>query len=184
MRRLIAFAATLACGVALTPTATGAPPTVVSFEVFDEFHAPFTSELCGVEVWIRLEGTVRLTVFHDQDGAVVRELDTSPGFRTTFSSPETGMSFSFPEALVWHYAYPEGASVGAPARVTITGLQGAPAITAGRVVEDGEVVGISPDGVPFVDPIGFVSANGRFPDEETYLAARCEALGGQLTWPD
>jgi hypothetical protein len=168
--------------LAIAASATGAGAQKLSFDVDENFYAPFTSDLCGIEVWIRFEGRVVVTVISDKDGAVVRELDTQPGFTTTFYSPETGKSFRFPEAIVWHWEYPEGAYPGAPVQGMATGMhgRGGKVTDAGRVLFAGEVWDVVEiDGVPLplIDfwPVG---GSGRFADEVTYLAGRCEALGG------
>lgn len=182
MRKALLGVAVALAALGLVSTASGAGAQRVSFQVYDDFHAPFTSELCGVEIWIRFEGTVSLTVLTDTSDTVVREIDTQPGFKTTFYSPETGKSFSFPEAIVWHFEYPDGAYAGAPATVMATGMhgRGGKVADAGVVFFEGEVVDvIEIDGVPvaLVD-FWWTGERGHFNDEDTYLAGRCKALGG------
>ncbi len=126
--------------------------------------------------------TIRL--FLNAQGEVVREIDQNRGKRT-FYSPETGKSFSFPEASSGHFAYPDGVYLGAPVTGHLVGFvgQGGKVTDAGRAVIEGEVVWVEEiDGVsvPFID-LWIVDGRGSRPSEDEYLSGRCEALGGTYT---
>ena len=49
---------------------------------------------CSFTVLLHIEGDIRHMVFFNQAGNVVRELQVFPGFRVTFTNPETGKSIS------------------------------------------------------------------------------------------
>src|SRR5919108_5251107 len=117
MRRLTCLiASSVATALLLVPTAAAAPPTRIPFEVDVAFPSFFTG-LCGVPVFLHIEGGGTTTLFYDQDGNVIRELDTAPGGIqfTLFSPIEAGgtrKSLSFTQYGTITYRYPEGTDVG------------------------------------------------------------------------
>lgn len=155
MRRIIAALATFAvASLAVASTATGGVVQHKKLPIDVTFQAPFLSAYCGFEVDIVITGTANVTLFTDQDGVVVRELDTQPGSRFGFASPDTGKSFSFPNSLSLHTEYPEGASPGADAVWRLTGLfENAPGVPpeAGMAAGEGIVLFISPEGIPVIE---------------------------------
>jgi hypothetical protein len=48
----------------------------VTFPIDDTFTDEGASEACGFDVTVHSEGTVRVALILDQDGNVVREIDT------------------------------------------------------------------------------------------------------------
>ena len=88
MRRLTCLiASSVATALLLVSTSAAAPPTRIPFEVDVTFPSFFTS-LCGVPVFLHVEGGGTTTLFYDQDGNVIRELDTAPGgIQFTLFSP-------------------------------------------------------------------------------------------------
>ena len=104
-----------------------------------------------------------------------------PTRRTTrCCAPATGNSFSYKFGPA-RFVYPEGAFIGAPSIVTLTGIHedfpGAPA-EAGRTVLVGEVVFVTPEGVPIVDFIGpTLFEQGNQLGAES-VANLCAALAG------
>jgi hypothetical protein len=177
MRRLALLLILAALPLALASTASGEAPTRISFTIDDTFYAPFTSFVCGFDVYIHQQGTIKVTLFSDGGGSLVRETDTSPGFRTSFFAPSTGRTISYPGQVTAHTTYSAGGALGSAAVVTLTGIlhkyDGAPA-DAGQLVFAGVVVGVDPDGIPLVDFTDDISAHGHFSDD--ILGDRCAAL--------
>ena len=107
---------------------------------------------------------------------------SAPGSKVTYSS-EVG-SFSFEGNLVAHVEYPEGATQGAPANASLTGLFGhAPGFIssdAGQtVINGGTVIGFDTvDGVaiPIADGGDVVVEHGNRATQEEVVAAICAAL--------
>jgi hypothetical protein len=105
--RPIATSVLLALPVALGPAASAlaAPPDRFSFEV-DDTGLSRTSEDCGFDIMLHVEGTIRVLDFLDQDGSQTRTLVTYPRLTYTFSNAETGESVTSrspdPEHLTWN----------------------------------------------------------------------------------
>jgi hypothetical protein len=114
-------------------------------------------------------------------GLVVREIDAAFGDGTfTYSSPDTGNSFSFTfQRSTWDYG--DGAVVGSEVLVMFTGLQGhVPgliATDAGLVRIVGLVTGFDEFGIPQVDfPNPPLSDRGNRESGDDILAAICAGL--------
>jgi hypothetical protein len=127
-------------------------------------------------------GNGERTLFLDGSGTIIREIDTFPGARVTFSG--NGKSFSFPGAffMTFKTVYPEGATIGAPATVTVTGLLGhvkGIGADAGQDVLMGTVVDFAPEGFPIVDNLELVLSHGNRAPGEHVAAAVCAALGAE-----
>jgi hypothetical protein len=151
--RSAVVAAVIATAVA--PAASAAPPTKTTTSVDLTRLSVGTSRTCGFDVFTRLVGRITTTLHYDAAGNVVREFDHGVNFRTVFFAPSQGTSYEFPlgGGNLTQY-YPDGATIGAPARVVVTGLvakvPGQPA-DAGRSEFVGQVVDFTPEGVPVVD---------------------------------
>ena len=141
------------------------------------FPAPDLSAQCGTPVLLTFSGTLNVTLITDHDGDVVKEIDTQPGARVAFTAPATGSSFSFPNVEVARFVYPESGTVGAPALVYISGMLGhAPGIPAdaGRLVWEGVVFDVTPEGIPLVELTNLRDERGN--REDGVLDAICAAL--------
>ena len=189
MHKTIRFAVLLAVTAALlAPAGASAAKTLrVSSAVDETFYAPGLSELCGVPVWIHVEGEYQVTYFYDASGTqIVRELDYAPATKTTIFSPVqeggTGRSFTSPISYQMHVSYPEGITVGSKANIVVTGVSGfaAPGYPgAGRIVYEGVVVDTS-DGLPHLDwPTAMLSIVGSYTRGLDPIALRCAYLAGQ-----
>ena len=170
--------------VALVTTATASSAQrVVQIKGVDagfSFQNEFFSEACGFEVTGTVSGTANITLFLDGSGSIVRETDTFPAARVTFSG--NGNSFSFPGAffMTFRTVYPEGATIGAPATVTVTGLLGhvkGIGADAGQDVLTGTVVDFSPEGIPIVDNLELVLSHGNRESGDAVAEAVCTVLG-------
>jgi hypothetical protein len=113
----------------------------------------------------------------DRNG-ILHELDTFSDWSITISAPSQGTSFSYKFGPA-SFVYPEGTAPGAPAIVTIRGVDtrvtGFPA-QAGRTVFLGEVLFISPEGVPVADPVSVISQTGNQLSPAESFATICAAL--------
>lgn len=104
--RIAATAAVLAVtGVATAGTASAAPPERFTEHVDDTFLSR-TSEECGFDILLHLEGTMTWTDFYDQNGELSRSLATYPGLFYTFINAATGESVTSrspdPEHFAWN----------------------------------------------------------------------------------
>lgn len=157
-------------------TATANPPARFTFSIDDTFPS-FLSGVCGFDVEIHIEGTSTAKLFLDKTGAIVREIDTNPNLKITFSAPSTGKSFTFPAGGAFVQEYINGTAVGSSAIATLTGLingTGSSPPDAGRIVAEVVVVDTTPEGIPIVDFVSEISSSGHF--NEDLAAARCAAL--------
>jgi hypothetical protein len=144
--------AALVVAVALVgaAVATASPPIQVKkSDISQTFVDPDLSAACGTQVTITVSGNADATLWTNSAGLVVREIDTFPGAKVTYSG--AGGSFSYEANLVLHFEYPQGATLGAPASATYTGLFGhVPGVIdsdAGREIVTGLTV------VDFLGPI-------------------------------
>lgn len=163
--------------LAMAATA-GAASRVLTFPIDDTFQDEGFSEFCGFDVFIHVEGQTRVVLKVNQEGDVVREVDTFSATLTTFS--DTG-SFSFPLAQPIMFDYGEGAEIGSTATIKIVGFGGhVPGLIpsdAGIIILTGTVVDFSPEGIPIVDFNGEVTfEHGNEESGEAHGAAVCGAL--------
>ena len=181
--RHLAMVLALAVVALVTTAAASSAQRVVQIKGVDagfSFENEFFSDVCGFEVTGTVSGTANITLFLDGSGSIVRETDTFPGARVTFSG--NGNSFSFPGAfsMTFKTVYPEGATLGAPATVTVTGLFGhvkGIGADAGQDVLTATVVDFSPEGVPIVDNLELVRSHGNRESGDDVAEAVCAVLG-------
>jgi hypothetical protein len=175
-----AAATSIAVAAVLGPVAPAhsTPPVHVAFPVDVSYEIQELTELCGVEVWFRLEGTFKGILFKDKGGVINGEFDSQPNTWATMYSPETGLSFRNPFATTFHYEYPDGVSPGDRAVVTATGflekIPGLPARAGRAVFPDGEVLFLD-DGVPIVDfgePARQLRSTYSFDDADAAICVR------------
>ena len=121
MRKLAVVVGLVLLSFAVTGVASAARTQQVTFDISDSFTDEFLSDQCGVEVVVTTSGYVKATVRYNRAGLVVSETDRQPSSRITYSSPDTGRSFSFPNAVPSHWDYGDGAMIGSPAGSTWTG---------------------------------------------------------------
>ena len=177
MKRWIAPALT-SVAMATAPAALAAPPIQVSEPVDASFEIDSLSDACGVPVTLAITGTLAAKAFTGADGTIVREIDTSPGTKLTYST-EGGGSITIPFSGVFHATYPEGATLGAPVTVTVTGNTGpffdAIGPGSGRLQFETVVEDFTEDGIPLWRLTGLSApARGNF----TQTQRICSALTG------
>src|SRR5262245_44064534 len=156
MNRLTTATATIALAVHLIAIPAAAEPFRVRTVVDLTFGEPGLSALCGFAVYRHLEGKVHATLFRDENGAPVREIDTSPSLRYTFFSPDTGKSVSYPGTgtLITDYRADGTAVATVAGHLTLVHVAGRPPllINVGLFVFRAEVIGTTPEGLPIIGP--------------------------------
>ena len=136
----------------------------------------YLTGVCGFEVTFTLTGTGSATLVYSDAGLIIREVDTEPAARKTFSG--NGNSLSYPGNTIAVTSYPEGATIGAPARVVSTAFWGKPGAipNAGPDVILGHVVDFSADGVPLIEFDELLASHGPRPAD--FAGDICAALDG------
>ncbi len=166
--RSAATTALLALPLVLAPAASAvaAQPEHYTFAV-DETSLSRTSEDCGFEILVHVEGFIRVVDFLDGDGGQLRTLVTYPSLTYTFTNAATGESVTSrspdPEHITWH---PDGSLT-----ISVTGLvmhwtvpgEGVLAAQSGRFTIEVDADG---DGAE-TEPVG---------RHDDYHAAMCEIL--------
>jgi len=153
-------------------------PLHLRFVVDFTTHSSALSALCGFDVFRRLTGPVDITLFSNDDGEPVREIDTSPSAQVTYFAPATGKAVTFPARSTFITDYfPDGTAIAtADGALTLVHVpaEGAPLlINNGRIVFTAVVIG-TVGGVPVIsDPIQILFVSGA--DRGSALEA-CAAL--------
>jgi hypothetical protein len=181
VRKVVVLGLVLVLGV--PAVALAARPERITIDISESITDPDLTNECGTEVVFTVTGDAIVTLWRNAEGLVVRELDRTPGSKITFSAPETGNSFSFPNSVVATFDYGDGAEVGSEATVRVRGLfghvTGFIASDAGSVTLVGEVTGFDEFGIPIVDfPDPPIRETGNREPGEDVAAAFCEALTG------
>ena len=179
MEKFVLFVCAVA-SAALVSTASAAEPTRISIPIDSTAPSPLLTSACGFDVSITQVGTLKATVFHDQSGAIIREIDTQPGTQLILSSSTTGKSFSFPFSSTFRIEYPNGTTPGSEAVVTVTGLgdkvPGIPADAGQIVFANATVLFVNSSRVPIVDFGPQSSSSGHSNTDTTLVTAICSAL--------
>jgi hypothetical protein len=137
----------------------------------------FLTDYCGFEVTFTLTGTASATLVYNDAGLIIREVDTYPAARITFSG--NGNSFSYPSSSqILVTSYPDGATIGAPAQLIFTGFFGSPGSTtnAGPDMILGHVVDFTAEGLPVVVFDEILASHGPRPAD--FAGDICAALDG------
>lgn len=165
-RQFIAVAAIAATGLITAGGAAASPPQRSTVHVDDTFLSR-TSEDCGFDVLLHLEGSIVMTDFIDRDGELARNLVTYPRLFYTFINAETGTSVTSRSPDPEHTTFGDDGSMtievtGLAMRITGSG-SGEQAVQAGRFVIHVDANGDATEGEPV----------GRSDD---YHVALCAAL--------
>ena len=136
------------------------------------------TRVCGFPVYGRFQGDFRLAVFYDNNGNIVREVDTFPMATVTVYAPSTGKSYTSASPAVLITTYTNGASVGSTAIASLNGLLekiGGIDLDSGRLVFEAVVDGYDAAGVPHIHFVREISSVG--PDLDAFIGAqRCAAV--------
>lgn len=179
---LVSLVAVLALGGGLLGAAPAwaTPPKHFHLPINVSFRDDDLSAACGFDVFDAFAGTADATLFSDQAGTVIREIDTFPTFTSSITAPSTGKSIVSRAPAVLTTDYTGGAAVGTPAIATVTGLQFMlqPGVMfAGRQVFDAVVVGHGPGVIPNINFTSLISQSGNFFSGDT-TPLICAALSG------
>jgi hypothetical protein len=181
---LVSLVALLALGgglLAATP-AWATPPKHfhLPLNIFDRDDA--LSEACGFDIFDVVTGNVTTTLFYDQSGTLIRQIDTFPAFKFFFSAPSTGKSIGSASPSPVTIDYTGGGAVGTPAVVRWMGLRlmlQPGVMGTGRQVFEAVVVGQSPEGIPDIMLTNLIFQSGNFPSGgEIPAGVVCAALSG------
>ena len=129
------------------------------------FRDDALSAACGFDVFDVIVANIDTTLFYDQSGTLIREIDTLPVGTFSFFAPSTGKSIGSRAPMVLVTDYAGGGAVGTAAVGTVTGLQLmlAPGVMfTGKQVFDAVVVDHSPEGIPITMVTNLISQNGNF----------------------
>ena len=172
---------------ALMAAPTAAParaPEHYTFDASFSFTHPYLSQRCGTQVIWSKTGTDRATIWRNDAGLVIRELDYSPASKITISAPLLGTSFTAVRSTLSTWDYGAGAELGSPVTITQHGLLGGvpgqmPA-EAGTTTITTTVTGFTPEGVPIANPHEgtVVRQTGNPVDPDLEAAAVCAELTG------
>ena len=178
--RYLALCASVAALALIAAGAGGAAQAQqVHVAINDSFVDEGLSELCGFEVTIDVVADLTATLVYNREGLIVREIDHFANGTITYSSAETGGSFSFPfEPSVWDYG--SGAVIGSEVIVSFHGLGGhAPGFIdsdAGLFRFVGVVEGFDEFGIPLVDFVEVLADRSNRNSQEEIGEAICAAL--------
>ena len=164
--------------LALSTTAAADPPLQEWRHIDVTAKAVAASRLCGFDIFRHFEGDSHFTVFYDNDGAIVREVDTFPSLTITLYAPSTGQSYTSSVPAVLHTYYTNGAATGSQATAILTGLAekfGFADLDAGRLVFLARVIGHDAAGVPTIQFVETISSVG--PDVDVSVQqSRCDGI--------
>ena len=154
-------------------------PDRVTVDISETFIDESASQACGTQVVVTVTGSAEVSLWRNEEGLVVRELDRFPGAFISWSAPATGMSTKTRADLVSHWDYGTGAVLGGPVTFVFQGmffhLPGASSAFAGREVNVGNVDRFQ-DGVPIVNEGTLVSLVGHFPEDFDFTESLCGLL--------
>jgi len=168
-------AALLAGSVVGTASAAGAIH-IKGVDISFSEHDDYLTEACGFDVTFTLSGTASFTLVSGRTGTVIREIDTEPGTKITVTGNRR--SFTTTSDGIYIARYPQGATLGAPATITVTGFfykfpGSVP--NAGPDFLTGHVIGFNEAGVPETTFDSLLSSRGPRGD---FATGACAALAG------
>lgn len=179
MRKLLGVLA-VGAALVLAPTVqAGGGPVIVHADMGQSIPLP---GLCSFDVTLTISGTATIKLWKNDAGLVLREQDTAPGSRFTYTSPNG--SFSFEGNLVSWSDYGSGAVLGGSADVRLSGLFGhvpgyIPSDAGQLVLSNSEVVAfndVEGASVPLTAAGDVTKSTGHHNSNEDIVAAICAAL--------
>ena len=177
--RLALFPAAVVAALSLFQLGASAAPPLQETGHYDyTVLLQGATRVCGFPVYGRFQGDFRLAVFYDNNGNIVREVDTFPMATVTVYAPSTGKSYTSASPAVLITTYTNGASVGSTAIASLNGLLekiGGIDLDSGRLVFEAVVDGYDAAGVPHIHFVREISSVG--PDLDAFIGAqRCAAV--------
>ncbi len=165
--RLALFPAVIVAALFLFQLGAAASPPLQETGHYDNTALPpGATAVCGFPVFGHFEGDFHFTVFYDQDGNIVREVDTFPSATITVYAPSTGKS------------YTSASPIGSTATAARTGLLEKIDdidMDGGRVVFEARVTRYDAAGVPIIQFVRVISSSG--PDLDAPIRfQRCAAM--------
>jgi hypothetical protein len=179
---LVSLVALLALGgglLAATP-AWATPPKHFHTQLNISERDVGFSEACGFDVFFVFAANVNTTLFYDQSGTLIRQIDTFPTGTLGFAAPSTGKSIGSASTSVLHVDYTGGGALGTAAVASITGLTFMlqPGVMfTGRQVSEAVVVDHTPEGIPVLEFTNLISQSGNFFSGD-FAGVVCAALSG------
>ena len=156
--------------------ASASPPLQERGHQDSTFLLRAATRVCGFNIYGHFEGDFHFTVFYDNAGNIVREVDTFPSFKVTVYAPSTGKSYTSARPAVLLTTYTDGAAIGSTAIAEEVGLfdkiDGI-ALVGGRFVYEAVVVGYDDAGVPLIRFVSEISTSGP---QANIPVARCAAM--------
>ena len=177
--RLALFPAAIVAALFIFQVGASAAPPLQETGHYDyTVLLPGATRICGFPVYGHFQGDFRLTVFYDNNGRIVREVDTFPMATVTVYAPSTGKSYTSASPAVLITTYTNGASVGSTAIASLNGLlekiDGVD-LDSGRFVFEAAVDGYDAAGVPQIHFVREISSVGA--DLDAFIGAqRCAAV--------
>ncbi len=150
-RRFLFVGFTVLFTLAFATSAFAAPPQITTFHLDIVVNPdPVFSSTCGFPIATQWVGTFTTAVHVNKDGNPVFEIDTSPSFRTTFTNPANGTSFSTPNVTMNKTTFTQDGMTGTfvthglAFRIVVPG-QGVVFLATGRAVfdQDGNLISIA-----------------------------------------
>jgi hypothetical protein len=129
------------------------------------FRDDALSDACGFDVFDVFAGNVNVTLFYDQSGTLIREIDTSPSLTFSLAAPSTGKSIGSRSPMVLITDYTGGGALGTATVASLTGLQlmlQPGVMFTGNQVFNAVVVDHSPEGIPIIEFTSLISQSGNF----------------------
>jgi hypothetical protein len=180
MRRVAVVLCAFLLALMATGTSSAQRAEHITLDNNFTFIGGFISARCGFDVTVTLSGTLDVTLFYDESGNIVREIDQTPAGLVTFTGP-TGRSVTYSTAgNAAFFNYPEGAFIGAPAIVEFQGdwshtpgvFLGPGAFTFRSTVVDF----IEPEHVPLTIQDELIESHGKPVSQGENMDAICSAI--------
>jgi len=180
MRRLAVVICVFSLALVAAGTSSAKRVEHITLDNNVTFIGGFISARCGFDVTVTISGTYDVTLFYDDSGTIVREIDRTPAGQVTFAGP-TGTSVTYSIAgNIAFTDYPEGAFIGAPAIVEIRGdwshTPGVFLPPGVHVFSTTVVDFLEPEHIPITPYDGLVESHGNSTSQEENMGAICSAI--------
>jgi hypothetical protein len=161
MRRLFGLSAVLF--LAMGSVALASAPLREWTHIDNDIVLPGATAVCGFEIRGHFVGDSHFTLYYDNDGNIVKEIDTFPSLTVTVYRPGTDMSYTTVAPAVLLTYYTDNAAIGSAATAYLTGLlEHIPGIDmdSGRFAYNARVITIDSAGIPIIQFVSEISSAG------------------------